>query len=113
MQDLKVVLRIDGKTGKLRYELDKLETSLENTGKSGKAAGTSIAKGMKKAEKSTNSATEVAKGMRDELLRLATIGFAAKLIKDTIGIADEMKLLDARISLVTDSHVNTEWPKIS
>jgi tape measure domain-containing protein len=103
MQDLKVVLRIDAETGKATLEVNELEGQLKGVGESGKKAGDKVSKGMKKAEDSTNTAQEVVKGMRNELVRLASVGFAVKLIKDTIQLADEMKLLDAKIGLVTNS----------
>ncbi len=103
MQDLKVVLRINAETGKVKLEVKELGKTLDGLGNEGKKAGDKVSQGMKKAEASTNSAREVAKGMRDELLRLASVGFALKAAKETLVLADNMKLLDAKINLVATS----------
>lgn len=103
MQDLKVVLRINGETGKVKFELNDLEKTLEKTGTSGKKAGEKIGQGMDKGKDKTSLLKNEVGNLKGELVALASIAFATKLTKGMIASADQAKLLRARIDLVTDS----------
>ena len=102
-QDLKVVLRIDGETGKVQAEVKDLEKELKGAATAGSKAGKETSKSFKEAETSASNLNKRIGSIKNALIGLGALGIGAKIAKDIVKAGDEYKSLNARIDLVTKS----------
>lgn len=103
MKDLKVSLKIDAKTGTVKFELDKLKKALGEVGTQGQKASTQNSKGFQQASQSAKGLNNSVSKLKKSIAGLATIAVGTKLASEFIKAGDAVKSINAKLDLVTDS----------